>query len=263
MINQPFFYKQQSQPSVPSSTSASVSAQISQPTPDSRQHSTESKAGNLLSTRLFDALVANWPMIVVGAVGIWAALRTLGVIHRQTDIMQTQTKATEIAANAAQSSAQAVINSERPWIDVRVQPHPTIVGNYIFRAANTGRTPAVFRSGQAAYIFRSSPSSLPVPPLYDDYPFPIPNNSFLVHGEEFEIYPHPGVSPESIIESRLKQGTLKADDVLIFYGRIIYDDVFEIDKPGYIPHETRWCYACLENGRRFVRVGPDGYNIYT
>ncbi len=46
----------------------------------------ESEPTNSLCKALFDALITNWPLILVGIGGIWAALRTLGTIKRQIEI---------------------------------------------------------------------------------------------------------------------------------------------------------------------------------
>lgn len=69
--------------------------------------------------KLLSPLISNWPLILVAIVGIWVAVRAL--------------KPAEIAAQSAQKSADALINSERAWImadiawaaDVPHAPKPT------------------------------------------------------------------------------------------------------------------------------------------
>ena len=48
--------------------------------------------GQPLCERLVDALIANWPLAVVGIAGVWAALRTLNTIKRQADISDSYTR---------------------------------------------------------------------------------------------------------------------------------------------------------------------------
>ncbi len=48
--------------------------------------------GEPLGKRLVDALIANWPLVAVGGVAAFAALRTLKDIKRQADIMESYTK---------------------------------------------------------------------------------------------------------------------------------------------------------------------------
>lgn len=222
--------------------------------------------------KLLAPLVSNWPLVAVAIWGIVVARGTLKVIARQAVSMRRQTrvlrKSVAIAeknARAAELGAQAVINSERPWIVVVVGPHPTIPGNFIFRATNNGRTPAEFISGSAAHIYVDRPEDLPVPPVYST-PFERPKNPLLIQSDSFEIYPPAGIRPEEIERQFWfdeKNQILNPNHILIFYGRIVYDDMFDRDRPGYIPHETRWCFACFEIGKRFITTGPGEYNRYT
>jgi hypothetical protein len=55
-------------------------------------------------------------LVIVGGFQVWLLYRTLGAIKRQADIMETQAKSTETAANAARISADALIASERAWV---------------------------------------------------------------------------------------------------------------------------------------------------
>lgn len=171
-------------------------------------------------------------------------------------------------------NAQAVINSERPWIDVTIVPNKAIEppGYFFFRVTNTGRTPAQFISGGFSHDFRAKPDDLLIPAMYA--PFFAPNERFLPPGHHFDIQRSlseatTGIRPDSIIEERLR-GTdpLPVGAILFFYGNIVYDDILGKDRPGYTLHETRWCFAYFKNGKRFVKTGPDGkngkeYNNYT
>jgi hypothetical protein len=55
-------------------------------------------------------------LTIIGYLGVRAANRTLKTIELQVAEMKAQTSATQKAADAALTSAQAVINAERAWI---------------------------------------------------------------------------------------------------------------------------------------------------
>jgi len=48
--------------------------------------------GHPLCKRLADALIANWPLVFIGILGFWAAMRTLNTIKRQADITDSSTR---------------------------------------------------------------------------------------------------------------------------------------------------------------------------
>lgn len=243
-------------------------------------------------------LICTVALAVVGIIGIRVALNTLKAINRQARILLRQTSAARIAAEAAKDSvkiierqttimatqteilkksldlakvsadaallnAQAVINSERPWIVVSIHPHPNIAGTFVFKATNRGRTPAELVSGHTAHTFTTIPDNLPVPPNYVG-PIICPNETLLVPEGSFDINVPPGVRPQAILDNRqLADQMFNSNDVLIFYGRIVYRDVLTTDGQTDTSHETCWCYACLENGNRFIATGPKEYNSRT
>lgn len=171
-----------------------------------------------------------------------------------------QTKIAAKSAEAASLNAQAVMDSERPWIviDVERQPLPPKWCN--LAASNRGRTPAQIVSGSATHVFVNDPDDLKVPPIYDS-PFVLPNKTLIVQTDSFPIYPQPGIRPQAMVENRPAEEKILSDSqILVFYGRVVYDDVFGTKRPGYVPHETRWCFAYFADGHRFVRTGPEEYN---
>jgi hypothetical protein len=202
---------------------------------------------------------SNWALVLIGVVAIIAAWRTLGTLNKQTADTKT-------AADAALLNAQAVINSERAWIDVigMANPEPgwtKKLGVHFFRVQNKGRTPAQFISGTLDHVFVDTPNDLPVSPNYKSS-FNSPNEMFITAGTYFDTSPH--FNPRAIIEQRpISEKNVKPDQILLFYGQIIYEDVF-----GQKAHETRWCYAWFDDVRGFVKTGPDGdrdkeYNRHT
>src|ERR1039458_9853095 len=79
------------------------------------------------------ASLPNWALVVVGGIASFLAWSTLKTIKDQASSGRD-------AANAALLNAQAVINSERPWISISVEsPEPN---KFVYKATNVGRTPA-------------------------------------------------------------------------------------------------------------------------
>jgi hypothetical protein len=198
-------------------------------------------------------------LVIIGVFAARAAFRTL-------DTIKEQTEAAKDSAETARLNAQAVIDSERPWLVVTVEKNEAMSGYFFFRITNRGGTPAKIISAGFSHDFQASPDGLPMPPVYE--PFFAPNNRYLLApGDYFNVQRTwndlvTGFSPETIITSQTqKRGTLEID-ILFFYGQVIYDDVFGTERPGYAPHETRWCFSFHRDGmrERFVRTGPNGDN---
>ena len=200
-----------------------------------------------------------WGLLVVGLIAAYIALGTLNDIRKQTKIAWD-------AATAAFLNAQAVINSEQPWLTISLQEIPYAGGNsdlpnlFAFRATNKGRTPAKIISGTLDHVFANNMDALPQEPAYLSY-FTYPYQSFLTQDEHFDI--HPPFMPTAIINSRaIGDRMFNPNQILFFYGRIIYDDVLGKNRPGGARHETRWCFA-YDVAARFVRTGSAKYDDYT
>jgi ElaB/YqjD/DUF883 family membrane-anchored ribosome-binding protein len=162
-------------------------------------------------------------------------------------------------AQAAVLNAQAVINSERPWIVVSVRQKS--VGSYIFTATNTGRTPAVFESGTLIFTYDSYPDSLPSNP-HSGSPI-TPDRTLIVQGDAFDLHPA-GVNPVSMIkDAQMSEIVKRGSQFLVFYGWIIYKDVFSRDGEEAGRHETRFCYRFDLSSGTFVRTEQEEYNRYT
>ena len=188
-------------------------------------------------------------LALVGIVGIIVAICTLKIIERQTT-------ATGTAANAALRNAQAVINAERPWIVVNVQENSESKQVFTFRIVNKGRTPAKFISGTYDHIFADSMDTLaemiPQTPVYKGTPIH-PNNSLVIQDGYFDV--DPPIIPMGIMSN--------PNQILFFYGQIVYDDVLGKTRPDPARHETRWCFYYAFGGPGFTRNGPKEYEDYT
>ena len=188
--------------------------------------------------------------IIVGTV---VAGRTLKDIKKQT-------KNSETAANAALLNAQAVINSERPWIVITVIPDPEQKGLFRFRATNKGRTPAnIVVAGcycEVEFFPRGPIDGPPAEPIYKSSIIDPPEN-LIVSDEAFNI--NHGVNPESVIDSNSKrQAVTEPREWLCVYGQIAYRDVFT--EPSGEPHHTRWFYSYNVDKKQMKPSGPNAYS---
>ncbi len=185
-------------------------------------------------------------LAVIGAIAACIAIKTLRYIG-------VQTKHAGIAAKAARDGAQAVLDSERPWIVIDIEQERVPPRRCNFLVVNRGRTPAKIISGSATHVFAASPNDLEIPPIYES-PFLFPNKTLIVQSDSFPVYPA-GIRPQTMVVAG-------STEILFFYGTVVYDDVFGTNRHGYVRHETRWCYAYLPDGHRFIRTGPDGSDEY-
>jgi hypothetical protein len=177
-----------------------------------------------------------------------------------------QAKETRKAAEATLLNAQALINSERPWLMVRVvrkdREHQKPVFSIV--VVNHGRSPAhilaVFGPKQT---YCEKPSKLPLPPEFGDK-----DSSQRFIGPSCESTPLLTVDPWS---DRLKMtrgiaetstGVYWEKLVLIVFGCIEYSDGVS-DKS----YTTVFCYRhdqeFLQSGGTLEMCGPKEYNRYT
>jgi hypothetical protein len=85
---------------------------------------------------------ANLVLVILGYAGIMMALSLLRKIERQTGYAEAVIEAASSSAHAALLNAQAVIQAERPWILITVEPSRSMENSFTIMATNRGRTPA-------------------------------------------------------------------------------------------------------------------------
>jgi hypothetical protein len=102
-------------------------------------------------------LVCTFALTVVGIIGVCFALKTLKLLVRQTALNTFAANAARTGAEAALLNAQAVINSERAWIEIDFGPpekdsleeeNEDDFGAYSIVIKNHGRTIAQIESFQ-------------------------------------------------------------------------------------------------------------------
>lgn len=218
--------------------------------------------------RLFSP--ANLPsmfLVFIGICGIYAAIKTLRAIEKQTD-------ATVIAANAAKDSADALINSERAWILLdRILPaHANLdrlipQGNFPLHMKvsfkNYGRTPAWIVGHGFSFTLEDKsfrPPDRYTGPIENTFGAPVPPEP----QENWEPIPI-GLTmrPEKLSKEEL-QAVIAGEMVLILQGVVIYRDTFSdyikklpetsiclrlILRPGDGQRPTHWLYYSPEANR--------------
>jgi len=182
-------------------------------------------------------------------------------------------KATKDNANAALLSAQAVINSERPWLLLQIEgikkPYLEPVENMpkqmsycIVFIRNYGRTPAGSFVEKAEMQIGSSPTEPPTSTVYlndvsRDNPYMFPPG---------EALPMEAIlAPMGMIKQEDRDAIVASRKFLWLYGCVRYRDTFDREKaPQY---ETRFClrYETRFNSPEpfWVMAGPAEYNKST
>jgi len=181
--------------------------------------------------------------------------------------IKAQTKATEDAATAARDSAEAallnakaLINSERPWLLMKIEPFfgneefPTVV------AKNCGRTPAKI-------VFFSDA----IPRLRADMPLTPEYGELKAHVTPYILLPDEKMEVSAISEASIKElcGTYEVfgrieqgKEQAYIFGAIYYQDL--LNPPEAALHETRWCCRYFPTSPvKLLMIGPKDYNSHT
>jgi|GEM_PF-4950997 hypothetical protein len=193
---------------------------------------------------------------VNATIGI-AALLTLLSVKRQS-------KASEQTARAAISSAEAVLNGERAWIQIK--PYPcaaetrlSFPPNSTTRRAsplnivNVGRTPARIMSISGSYLVMHRLSELPTRPEYeqrDDF------RGMILTPQESIGHLIESLEPSEILVDDL----LKKKFVVYVHAKVIYEDVYgnehETCEGFHLDPES----PLLAGKPRLVKAGPPAYH---
>jgi hypothetical protein len=178
-------------------------------------------------------------------------------VRKQTHILKRSAEATFL-------NAQAVINSERPWLVVTWRSDHEVSGLFRFGCRNQGNTPAKVISVSAKASFVDNLNALTIPPDYSSAAV-LPDLNLIVHDDSFPI--GHGLNPESFVQTSGKKMSLIVDsrEFLVYYGNVVYRDTLYTDSSADGLHETRWCFVYQPGReiRKFVRLGHEEYNRYT
>ena len=204
-------------------------------------------------------------LAILGYMGIMMGLRTLKSIDRHLVSSGATSQAALESANAALALAEAIANSERPWIVVTVEPFLTMENSFKVMASNRGRSPARIVVSLDQTKVAVDETQLPTTPEFDkrdpaDEREPI----VLLPGEATGIWAFnredlPAICKSSEVLKKVERWT----ETLFLYGRITYLDLnAPVDKQM---HETFWCcrYIHGEKSSALVMAGPPPYNKHS
>jgi hypothetical protein len=207
---------------------------------------------------------ANVLLAALGYVGIMLAISTLRKIERHTHATGIAAEAAAEAAQAALLNARAIINSERPWILISVEPSAEKLNSFTVIATNRGRTPASIIAKTEQTRIALDEHALPAVPGYD-FQAPIPFiPRILVPGESTPIK---SIGREDLLELCGSEESFKRienwEEKFFIYGKVVYRDLIAADDNQL--HETNWCCWYIR-GRQMdglVIAGPSAYNAHT
>jgi hypothetical protein len=177
-----------------------------------------------------------------------------------------QSMETRRAAKAALSNFQAFVNSERPWISVKVERTPWGKGFNVV-AVNKGRTPATILSHAENCIVMDAMEYarefLPIPPKYGK---PVVDSETVLPEDSTEVYQ---ITRKSIAKAGYSETDVtkleSGNSVAYIFGVIAYRDV--LGTPSEVAYETRWCcWLIPDSTPDGVMVGlstQDGYTGHT
>ncbi len=208
---------------------------------------------------------SNIVLAVLGYVGIMLALRTLKRIDRSLEAGAATAQAAMESATAALSLAQAIANSERPWIVVTVEPFLTMESSFKVMAANRGRSPARIVASVDQVRVATDETELPSMPEFDppsqaDEAEPI----VLLPGEATGIWAFNREDLAGICKTADALRRVERWQATLFlYGRISYMDLSSTDEKQ--THETYWCcrYIHGEKNSALVMAGRPAYNKHS
>jgi hypothetical protein len=204
-------------------------------------------------------------LAVLGYAGVMLALRTLKSIDRHLESGTATAEAAIGSASAALALAQAIANSERPWIVVTVEPFLTVENSFKVMASNRGRSPARIISSVDQVRVAVDETSLPKVPEFEgvsasDEPEPI----VLLPGEATGIWALNRDDLPAICKTPdVLQRVERWQQTLFLYGRIKYMELGGIGENHL--HETYWCcrYIHGEKNSALMMAGSPAYNKHS
>jgi hypothetical protein len=204
-------------------------------------------------------------LAIVAYAGIMLAVSTLKKIERHTGAVEAAAAAAADAAQAASMQAQAIINAERPWLLIGVEPSPGIENSFNITAANRGRSPATIVSTLDQVIFAVDEQHFPAFPALkaaeSAAPFvPV----ILLPGEFIAVKTIKREDAKALCASDEKFKQIENWDERIYLcGKVRYDDL--VSPAGKPTHESNWCCWYIHGRQRsgLAIAGPPEYHLHT
>ncbi len=193
------------------------------------------------------------------------ALSMLKKIERQTAAAEVAANAAQTSAQAALMNAQAMVDSERPWLVVTVEPSLSVENGFTITATNRGRSPAQVVATAEQMRIAADESRLPAKPEYGNRePAPPMVPIVLLQGESTGLKSFSRADARGLCDSDEQFARIENWEEKIFlYGRVMYKDL--IAPPGRQTHQTDWCAWYIHGRQRsgLVIGGPAAYNMHT
>ena len=201
----------------------------------------------------------------IGYAGVLMALAMMRKIERQTVAAETAAEAARNSAQAALMNSQAIINSERPWILVTVEPSLHVDNGFMVTAINRGRSPAQIVSTTELVQIAADESKLPKKSEYDSREAVSPKvPTILLPGESTGLKPFSRADAKGYCESDEQFARIESwDEKIYLFGRVVYRDL--IAPPEAQFHQTDWCCWYIHGRQKsgLVIAGPPDYNLHT
>ncbi|MDR3750928.1 MAG: hypothetical protein P4K94_05520 [Terracidiphilus sp.] len=208
---------------------------------------------------------ANLVLVLLGYAGIMLAVSTLRKIERQTRYAETAADAAAASAQAALLHAQSIVNAERPWLLIVVEPSLNIENSFAAVVMNRGRTPAQIDAIANHITIAADEAHLPATPQYRDEEPGAPRVPIiLLPGESASLKTFSRENVRGLCGSEEQFKRIENWEEKIFiYGRIVYKDL--IAPAGQQTHETAWCCWYIHGRQKsgLVVAGPPAYSLHT
>lgn len=204
-------------------------------------------------------------LALFGYVGIMLALRTLKHIEQHVESGVDTAQAALESAHAALALAQAIANSERPWIVVTVEPFLTMENSFKVMASNRGRSPARLIGFEDQVRVAVDEKNLPKAPAFEtadtgESVEPI----VLLPGEATGIWSFNREDLPTICRTvDVQRQVERWRETLFVYGRIKYSEMNGANDKKL--HETLWCCRYIHGDKKsaLVMAGPPEYNKHS
>lgn len=201
------------------------------------------------------------------------------VLERSVDVAKESAEAAKKSADAALLNAQVVINSERPWLFIKIEISAArydgagLVDNLGFSVSfhNYGKTPAEIVSFEQSPDCRDSTDHLPCPPEYSEEGRVLAHTRMVPSGETWHDLGESYFQPQTFVVGDQWSDIQRSRKRFVYWGRLRYRDlieqsktVHELERPADAGiHDTCFCYFWSPPLNKFLICGPVGYNKHT
>jgi hypothetical protein len=204
-------------------------------------------------------------LAVLGYAGIMLALSMLRKIERQTAASEAAAVAAQNSAQAALLNAQAIIDAERPWILITVEPSLHVENGFTVTATNRGRSPAQIVSTTEQVKIAADETRLGKKSESDHREPVLPKTPIiLLPGESTGLKPFSRADARGFCESDEQFARIESwEEKMYLFGRVVYRDLIAPAETQF--HQTDWCCWYIHGRQKsgLVIAGPPEYNLHT